>query len=207
MKTTLLKHYPKLRPRFQREVVRWLQENHHHFSTPLRLATRTDTMMEFTFPELTSSLSVRFSPQGVRVSVTRGDVEFDAILDLVIHLERSPLGYYCGLQYPDQRQFFATRSAIWQSVLFEPFLDWVNQDLAPARWLRFFRFGLGSSSASLIYSEEDIQRPDPAMRLVASLKNIDDLPICVPGRDDINVWVVSLRGEEREVCYRTKIQS
>jgi hypothetical protein len=31
-----------------------------------------------------------------------------------------------------------TREALWQDQLFEPFLKWVNERLAPATWLRLY---------------------------------------------------------------------
>src|SRR6202035_1260234 len=44
-------------------------------------------------------------------------------------------GYICKCCLPEYRTVFADREALWADHLFEPFLEWVNNDLAKAKTL------------------------------------------------------------------------
>ena len=58
---------------------------------------------------------------------------------MLISLDASPRknaeGYVCELCMTEQPQVFASRPALWQDHLFEPFLAWVNTALYPATGL------------------------------------------------------------------------
>jgi hypothetical protein len=61
--------------------------------------------------------------------------------------ERGPAGYFCPLCLDYFRKthpgetftgIFPTREAVWTDDIFEPFLNWVNDDLANASHLGLF---------------------------------------------------------------------
>jgi hypothetical protein len=58
--------------------------------------------------------------------------------------KRGRTGYFCKLcldyfrdTNPGEEftKFFASRDGVWINDIFEPFLNWVNNDLANAKWL------------------------------------------------------------------------
>ena len=44
--------------------------------------------------------------------------------------KRVPNGYVCDQCPKDDRPVFPSREALWRAEVFEPFLEWVNHDLA-----------------------------------------------------------------------------
>jgi hypothetical protein len=56
--------------------------------------------------------------------------------DLILNLDCEPVrradGYICDLCPPEDRKVFSSREALWRDHLFEPFLEWINEQLAQA---------------------------------------------------------------------------
>ena len=52
--------------------------------------------------------------------------------------KRVPGGYVCDLCPPGSRPVFPNRPSLWTAELFEPFLQWVNEGLAKAKWLALY---------------------------------------------------------------------
>ena len=205
MSRPVSKFQTKIRPRFQREFFRWLGEREGEFAIRLQEIKRTDKEIEFGFAGLTSCLSVQVRPSELSVSVTRDGVFMDYLIDIDLMLERGALGYFCGFCNQAERDYFPTREEAWRVHLFEPFLAWVNGQLASAQWLRIFRSGGGSSGASLICDEADIERPDSGMQLLARLKRLDGQPMFVPERDELEIWAIPLVCNERPAHFHTRL--
>jgi hypothetical protein len=64
-------------------------------------------------------------------------------------------GYYCGLCLYDWHTFYTNREELWQKHLFEPFIEWMNNELEPANWLELYRLDKGDTKAELLVE------PDP----------------------------------------------
>ena len=47
-------------------------------------------------------------------------------------------GFFCETCPPGARRVFADRPALWADHLFEPLLEWVNGELARAKWLALY---------------------------------------------------------------------
>jgi hypothetical protein len=47
-------------------------------------------------------------------------------------------GFYCEMCPPDGRRVFADRPALWADHLFDPLREWVNINLAQAKWLALY---------------------------------------------------------------------
>jgi len=47
-------------------------------------------------------------------------------------------GYICRLCASDERITYPSREALWIDQDFEPFLEWVNTELTPTRWLALY---------------------------------------------------------------------
>lgn len=63
--------------------------------------------------------------------------------------KRAPGCFVCGLCQACQRALVQTRQALWADHLFEPFLCWVNDTLAPSRWLELIGTDDSSTTARL----------------------------------------------------------
>src|SRR4029077_16649793 len=65
--------------------------------------------------------------------------------------ERVPGGYVCGLYPEANRPIFPSRDAVWRSGdIFEPFLEWVNGELADAVGVSIFGAPRSTPRAKLI---------------------------------------------------------
>jgi hypothetical protein len=47
----------------------------------------------------------------------------------------------CDLCPPESRSVFPNRAVLWIDHLFEPFLEWVDESLAKAKWLALYGSG------------------------------------------------------------------
>jgi hypothetical protein len=75
---------------------------------------------------------------------------WDFLLDMDTEPRRVPGGYVCDLCPSEPRPVFPNRPALWTDHLFEPFLEWVNESLAKAKWLA-------------LYGSPPIDNPRPSM--------------------------------------------
>ncbi len=167
------RHLP--RPRIQREFVHWFRENHGRFKTPVRVAKISAKLVELDFPGLPNNLSASLSPYELNVYVSwQGET-----WDMLSSLEASPFhaaeGWKCRqcvLESGDSAELFPSRESLWRDHLFEPFLRWVNEELAPARWLRVSGTG-GATWAELIRDESALSNPSTTLLVVQQLKRIN----------------------------------
>lgn len=68
----------------------------------------------------------------ITVSVESQGTYWDTILDLDASPKRIPGGYVCDFCPAQDRPVFPSPEALWRDHLFEPFLEWINNDLAKA---------------------------------------------------------------------------
>ncbi len=211
MNRSTSQYRPKVRPRFQREFFRWLLECRGEFATPLRLMRRTDKTIRIVFPELSPNINsyilVNVRPTELSISVTIDGEFVDYLLDIDLALAHSSQGYFCRYCDLEPLAYFASREAAWRSHQFEPFLAWINTQLAPARWLRLFFTSEGSSSASLICDEADLERTYPGISLLTGLKRLEGQPMFRFGVDELEIWDIPMRGIEKEVHFHAVIDA
>ena len=67
---------------------------------------------------------------------------------------RVPGGYVCTMCDPETRPTLPSREAVWETDLFEPFLQWVNECLAPANALHISG-DVGFTDARLVGKDGD----------------------------------------------------
>lgn len=111
-------------------------------------------------------------------------------------------GYKCELCVPDDGKSaaqFPTRDALWQDHLFAPFLKWVNEKLAPARWLQISCIrscgDRRATWAQLIENESELTEPDRTLFLMQQLKRVDGQPVYDGRTEGVTNWSVSLKPE------------
>jgi hypothetical protein len=135
--------------RFQRVFLTWLEELRERLAVPVTVLDRSSDMLDLDFGDAAPMLGVSISSDEIMVSAEwKGDC-VDLLFDAEVEVSRVPGGYVCGLCEPEKREVFPTRDALWRDHLFEPFLRWVNENLAPARFLGLWRWG-GMTAATLL---------------------------------------------------------
>ena len=141
----------KARPKIQRAFDRWYRASEARFAIKLEFIRRTDSCLTFGFQGVRRIIDVSLS-YDLSVHVTWEDTSWDMLLSLDAYPKRVPDGYVCTECDPATRQTFPNREALWECDLFEPFLVWVNEKLAPADALHLYGAG-GMTAAKLTKGE------------------------------------------------------
>ena len=150
-----INHLP--RPRNQRAFVSWLAENYTRFSVSVRICRITAKSVTLIFPGYPTCLSVSLCAHSLNVNINWQGVNWDMLISLDAYITRTAGGYQCQLcmaEDTESSQFFPSREALWTDHLYEPFLKWVNEQLAPACWLQISGSSDGGiTCAQLIQAE------------------------------------------------------
>lgn len=187
------RHLP--RPRIQRAFVHWLRENQGRFKISVRVAKISARLVELDFPGLPNNLSACLSPYELNVYVSwQGET-----WDMLSSLEASPFhtaeGWKCRqcvLESGDSAELFPSRDSLWRHHLFEPFLRWANEELAPARWLRVSCTG-GATWAELIRDESALSGPSATLHAIQQFKRIINVGSANDGRATVvSEWLIPL---------------
>ena len=161
------------RPLVHRFFLRWLDEARQRFTVPPRVARLTDRWIEVRFPGLFQGLGGIFNRWlGIDVFVEWNGDCWDLIADFNVVEQRTSKGYSCLLCPPEDRKLHSTREQLWVEHAFEPFLDWSNETLAPARWLALHGEPEHATWVELLRNEHE-GTPN-GMRLPLYAKNTED---------------------------------
>ncbi len=148
----------KPRRQFHRVFLDWLADNGHRFSIDLAFCRRTDEDLTLSFVGINPMISASIGQGGMCITVTWQGECWDFLGDWDSVPKKFPRGYACKLchnyfrqQYPGNEftKFFETREDVWIDCVFEPFLEWVNTELAPARWIKLCQYR-GATWAKLL---------------------------------------------------------
>lgn len=154
----------KARPKIQRAFDRWYRASEARFAIKLEFIRRTDSCLTFGFKGIKRIIYVSLS-YDLSVHVTWEDTSWDMLLSLDAYPKRVPSGYVCTECDPATRQTFSNREALWEYELFEPFLEWANEKLAPADALHLYGAG-GMTTAKLI--KDNRVRDDQIQRTIGA---------------------------------------
>lgn len=155
-----------VRPRVQRAFLRWLEGN-KRLQVGLRLAHRTDSVLELASDRGSPHIKVHLYRDGVAVAAEWEEEPWDLLYCEDVAPLKTPEGYVCALCPEEDRTVFADRLTLWEQHLFEPLLEWLNGELAPAQALHLYRTdGGGSTWASLYPQGRDSQE---SASMVASI--------------------------------------
>jgi hypothetical protein len=139
------------RAQIQRAFDTWYRANANRLLVQLEFTRRTEACLSFAFQGIDRALHATLTDE-LNVHVTWDDRWWDMLISLETCPQRVPAGYVCADCDPATRPTFSTREALWKAELFEPFLRWVNNNLAPAKALHLLQFG-EMTTAKLILSE------------------------------------------------------
>jgi hypothetical protein len=126
------------RPRIHRAFVKWLKKNSARFAVPLRM-TKIKGDFRFCFVNYPDWIFVEIFRHDLAVSVEWEGRWFDALIWPCTFPIVTRGGYKYEFDRTDSNDpshVFPSLEAMWQKYLFEPFLGWVNDTLAPARGLQ-----------------------------------------------------------------------
>ena len=137
----------KVRPRIQRAFFRWLAQNQNRLVLELFIENRTDRYVEFSFVGVNGTISATLNGYEIYVSAKLKGECWDLLGDWDSSPIHCPSGYFCKscrdhfiTNNPSNEftRFFSSREAVWVDDIFEPFLKWINEDLATSKWLGFY---------------------------------------------------------------------
>jgi hypothetical protein len=137
----------KSRRRIQRAFLSWLDKNHHLFAIGVVVESRTDSSLIFSFEGINCAIRGLLNTHELDVWVEWNGYCWDYIFSFDSAPMRTPDGFVCKLcrdyfldKNPDKQfdAIYRSREEIWKKDIFEPFLEWVNSELAPAKFIGLF---------------------------------------------------------------------
>ena len=120
----------KWRRKWQRDFVAWYLGNETRFKIKLELLRRHDDYLTLAFASLSRVIIVWVTADEITVSVEWEGELWDYICDFDTSPCRVPGGYVCSECPEDKRDVYPSRASLRCAEVFEPFLNWVNQQLA-----------------------------------------------------------------------------
>ena len=125
------------RPRIHRAFVKWF----NNFAVPLRM-TKINGNFRFYFENYPDCIFIEIFRHDLAVTVVWRGRWFDALLLQSTFPIVTRGGYKYAPNWTDRNalsRIFPSLEVMWQEYLFEPFLGWVNGELAPACGLQIVR--------------------------------------------------------------------
>jgi hypothetical protein len=117
------------------DFFQWYATNEDRFSIRLELLRHTGGCLDIGFRGINPILTAHLSDDEITVSVVSEGTYWDTILDLDSLPKPARGGYVCDFCLEEHQRVFPSLEDLWRDHLFEPFLDWVNDDLAKAEGL------------------------------------------------------------------------
>lgn len=98
------------------------------------------------------NISIHFDLSGfVTIPVFFKSECFDILTDFDISEEREGNKYFCG--QCGSRRYFSSRDELWENHVYEPLLEWVNENIKSGNYLCIYDFE-GSTTAKIVKSED-----------------------------------------------------
>lgn len=123
---------PHARRRFHEVFFQWYAAHEEKFAIKLELLKRTDRGLDIGFCKIDRIVTAVFTDSEIAINVDWQDTFWDVIQWFEAPPKKVPGGYVCDLCPQDDRPVFSSREDLWNDHIFEPFLAWVNDDLATA---------------------------------------------------------------------------
>lgn len=124
------------RPAVHRYFFDWLVVNRHRLAILPCEIQCTDRGISFRFVGVTSMISGYLDRrQGLSIAATLNGECWDLLADFGLAEMRTKHGYTNQFVLPAYLTYHTSRQALWEGEVFEPFLSWCNETLAPSHWL------------------------------------------------------------------------
>jgi hypothetical protein len=155
--------------------------------------------IELRFQNYPDCLSVCLSKDELAVHLEWQGEWWDMIIDLDAWPRPTRGGYKCKCCWDERgesAEIFPSLEALWQDHLFDPFLKWVNEKLAPARWLQICcTADRGARWERLIRDESELDKPDRTLLFLQQMVRVDGTRSFEGGPEDVTNWLVPLKPE------------
>lgn len=150
----------------RRQRQRWLEPFQARGQNPLHQPQSTGSGLTSAILALgggtTSALRPWLHGYGIAVDVQWEAMSWDLVLCIDAAPRRTSVGYVDDMTLPEYQRPYETREALWREEVFEPFLSWVNEALAPACCLGIWRTKEGGATWAKLLAPGDMAHPDVA---------------------------------------------
>lgn len=160
---------------FHRAFFNWVHTNQSRFDCPpFQVIRHSSWLLRFIIPELHPAIEFQLSNGALSANIYWDQHFWGCKVFQAIPIEVEG-GYSCKRCVDECARNYPNREALWAELVFEPFLEWVNSYLKPARWLALYRFADCSTSAAFV------EHPDAEAKIVLPIwQNQDDSQILAP---------------------------
>lgn len=129
-----------VRPQYQRAFLAWLERSRSRLKLQPQIWFRSDLIILLKFDDLSSEVTIELTHYGLSDGGTAyrlevwGDTDClsNAMFFTGADVFRTSAGYLSNSRDSIAPPVWPSRAAIWQNLVFEPFLEWVNETLAQA---------------------------------------------------------------------------
>lgn len=149
--------FPKVRSRIEKAFIGWYREYEKQWQLPLLLLCRKDGQMSFTMQGLSPNICIHLHAWEFGVYAEWQGECWDLLISYSAFSEPTENGYFDIFTMPDYREIYPTRERLWYAELFEPMMNWINNQLLPAKWVGLYKCKGG-------WWAEMIEAPDPAAK-------------------------------------------
>ena len=161
-------------PRFERALIRWFQKNHSRFLLPIALEKINRKKVALMLTGYREYLSVHLNSWNLCVSANWNGICWDFLLELDVSPVATRHGYYCKCcEKPST--IWPSLEALYQDHLFEPLLQWVNEELFNATQLLLYGSPGSSTWAALANAKDNLPEPE-TLWVACSFEETRDLP-------------------------------
>lgn len=142
---------PKVRRKLHRAFFAWLVTKPACSSlSAILIKERQDDFVSFTLQGLNPALSFGLSKWELGVHVQWQGIHWDSLIFFESIPQAKSGSYVCALCEAEYQKHYPNKTALWVDHDFEPFLEWINNQLISTRWLALYGIAEGSTWASLV---------------------------------------------------------
>jgi hypothetical protein len=208
------------RSRFQRAFLDWFRKNRKHFKVPIAIAKISTNGIELQFQKIYSDYFFISLSQDREIEIyikwqkklwdrlmfhtapsqrwNRSMMSCNGAWHLPKKYHEGYVCMYC-LHEIGNVKIFPSQEALWQDHLFDSLLEWVNEKLAPALWLRISCVGSTDNCeetwAQLIRDNDGLLEDDQKLLELQKPDRRDGKPPYVGGTEGVTNWLIPLKPE------------
>jgi hypothetical protein len=124
---------------------KWYKRNKKRFRYQPLFSKKHWNHINFTFQGISPRLHCTIDYSGATIWVMKGREVWDILAEFGTYTGRTVWGdYYCDGCFPENREFFSSKQALWEKHCFEQLLEWINDNLVESRWVALFQVSGGT---------------------------------------------------------------
>ncbi|WNB74533.1 hypothetical protein [Methylomonas koyamae] len=139
------------RPSLNHPFRQWVRNNQSRPHTqPFRAIRNSTGIIKFTIVGLHPAIEFTLGVGVLYVTVHWDHHTWSYITFGPIPLEEDDNNYFRDQVAGKFSRIYPTREPLWNEMIFEPFLEWLNTNLKPAQWLALYCCADGRKSAAFV---------------------------------------------------------